>query len=316
MSYFVNEESVEKSDHGLWAEKYRPKDLSTYICDDQLKIVLGTYIEKKDISQLLLFGNAGSGKTTLAKILTSKIPCDVLYVNASDNTGVDFIRDRIRPFAASSGFNDLKIVILDEMDYLSVNAQASLRNMMESFSKTTRFIMTCNYVEKVIPALISRCQVYEISPPNKKDVAIYLKHILDNEQIKYQLSDLKTIVDSFYPDIRKIINYSQQTSSSGEIVHIKKQSSSYDLQKQIIGILETKPKDSFNTIRQSVADAGIRTFEELYKCLFDSLDVYGGNKKVELTLTIAEYSFQNSMVVDKEITFMACIASILKLLKL
>lgn len=200
-------------------------------------------------------------------------------------------------------------------DFLSISAMSSLRNIMETFSKTTRFILTCNYVEKIIPALISRCQVYEISPPNKKDVAIYLKKILDNEKIEYDVTDLKTIVNDFYPDVRKIINYSQQTSSNGKIVHVKKQNASFDLQSKIIELLKTKEKGTFNSIRQLISDSGVRTYEDLYKCLFDNLNEYGNNKTVELTITIAEYSFQNAMVVDKEITFMACVASVLKILK-
>lgn len=315
MSFFEETKQPKINDHGLWAEKYRPRDLSTYIADDAFKKILQSYIDKKEIPHILLYGPAGTGKTSIAKILTSNIQCDCLYVNASDNTGVDFIREKIRPFAASSGFNDLKIVILDESDFLSVHAMSSLRNMMETFSKTTRFILTCNYVEKIISPLISRCQVYEVTPPTKKDVAVYLKHILDSEQITYEMLDLKKIVEDYYPDVRKIINYAQQTSSEGKIVHIKKQSATHNLQNQIVDLLIQKKKGTFNEIRQLISDSGIKMFEELYKTLFDNLDKYGENKKVEITLTIAEYSYQNAMVVDKEITFMACIASILKILK-
>lgn len=114
MSFFTQEHSETNNDHGLWAEKYRPRDLSTYICDSNLKSNLKKYIDKKEIPHILFYGSPGGGKTTAAKLLTSNIPCDCLYVNASDNTGVDFIRDKIRPFAASSGFNDLKVVTLDE----------------------------------------------------------------------------------------------------------------------------------------------------------------------------------------------------------
>lgn len=319
MDFFETEDVItdESSHHGIWAEKYRPKDLKNYIADASLKEIMNSFIEKKEICHLLLHGKPGCGKTSLAKILASNIKCDLLYVNASDNTGIDFVRDKIRPFAASTGFNDLKIVILDECEYISLNAQSSLRNLMETFSLNTRFILTCNYVEKIISPLISRCQVFEIEPPSKKDVAVYLKNILDNEKIKYDLLDIKRIVVDFYPDVRKIINYTQQSCLNGEIKHIKVQKSGDDINNYILDQLKDNTKSSFNNIRQHIADSGLRTFDDLYKSIFNNIDILCENKLdivPDITITIAEYTFQSSMVVDKEITFMACIASLLKLL--
>lgn len=314
MSFFVENKSVETEQHSLWAEKYRPVTLENYICNEQLRGVLTDFINKKDIPHLLFYGNAGTGKTTLAKILTKNIPCDVMYVNASDNTGVDFVRDKIRPFASSMGFYDLKVVILDESDYMSAASQASLRNLMETYSKTTRFILTCNYVEKIISPLISRCQVFQIEPPAKKDVALYTKNILDKETVKYELSDLKTVVDSFYPDIRKIVNFIQQSSTNGSLKLVKNQSANFDLKTKLIDLLKGSKTNlkAFNEIRQLIADAGTKSFDELYSELYDKSGEFAPGKEIAVIIEVAEYMYQSNMVVDKEITFMACIAKLIK----
>lgn len=313
MSFFAEEKSVE-TQHSLWAEKYRPDTVNNYICNDQLRSIIKDFISKNDIPHLLLHGNAGTGKTTLAKILTKNIQCDVMYVNASDNTGVDFVRDRIRPFASSMGFYDLKIVILDESDYMSSASQASLRNLMETYSKNTRFILTCNYAEKIISPLISRCQVFQIEPPAKKDVAIYAKNILDKESITYELSDLKIVLDNFYPDIRKIVNFLQQSSTNGTLKLIKTQSVSLDLKNKLIDLLKSCKTNGkvFNEIRQLIADAGTKSFDELYSELYNKCGEFASGKESQIIIEIAEYVYRSSMVVDKEITFMACIAKVIK----
>jgi replication factor C small subunit len=314
MSFFEEEKSVNVEEHSLWAEKYRPDVVENYICNEQLRSILKDFISKKDIPHLMLHGNAGTGKTTLAKILTKNIPCDVMYVNASDNTGVDFVRDKIRPFASSMGFYDLKIVILDESDYMSASSQASLRNLMETYSKSTRFILTCNYVEKIINPLISRCQVFNIEPPAKKDVAIYAKNILDAETVKYELSDLKTVVDNFYPDIRKIVNFLQQSSTNGSLKLVKVQGASFDLKNKLIALLKECKTNSkvFGEIRQLIADSGTKSFDELYGELYNKCEDFSFGKEINVIIEVAEYMYQSNMVVDKEITFMACIAKIIK----
>lgn len=318
MNFFETEEEQSSiENHGIWAEKYRPSNLNQYIADDSVKQVMQSFIDKKQLPHLMLHGNPGCGKTSLAKILVSHINCDLLYVNASDNNGIDFVRDKIRPFAASAGFNDLKIVILDEFDFSSISAQSSLRNLMETYSATTRFILTCNYIEKIIDPIISRCQVFKIEPPSKKQVAIYLKNILDSENVKYDLIDIKTIVVDFYPDVRKIVNYAQQSCLDGKINHIQTKKVGTKINEHILHELKKNNEKSFSNIRQAVADSEVKSFDELYRMLFSSSEeICDKNESLVpmLITTIAEYSFQNSMVVDKEITFMACIASILKLL--
>ena len=167
--------------HSLWVEKYRPTDLSTYIGNEHLKSKVSVYLESEDVPHLLLYGRAGTGKTTLAKIITKNIDCDYMYINASDENKVDDVRNKIKTFASSVGFKSLKVIILDECDYLTPNAQAALRNLMETFSKHCRFILTCNYVERIIDPIQSRCQSYKVIPPSKKEVAQQMVHILTEE---------------------------------------------------------------------------------------------------------------------------------------
>ena len=198
--------------HTLWTEKYRSQTLDQYIGNDELKNTIQSWIIKNDIPHLLLHGKAGTGKTTLAKLITQNINCDMMYINASDENGIDTIRDKVKSFASTSTFQPLKVVILDESDYLTINAQASLRNIIETFSAKTRFILTCNYVERIIEPLQSRCQAFKIETLSKPDIARHLVSILEAENTTYNLPDISAIVTNFYPDIRKIINVTQPVS--------------------------------------------------------------------------------------------------------
>ncbi len=203
--------------HSLWVEKYRPSTMDTYIGNEHLKSKVSIYLESGDLPHLLLFGKAGTGKTTLAKLLVKNIECDYLYINASDETGVDNVRNKVKSFASTIGFKDLKIIILDECDYISPNAQAALRNVMEIFSKHCRFILTCNYVERIIDPIQSRCQSFQIIPPSKSDVAKHLHSILIKENIMDSIEDIKVLVDTGYPDIRRVINSAQRNVVNGKL---------------------------------------------------------------------------------------------------
>ena len=186
----------------LWVEKYRPTTLEEYVGNETIKNKIADYLKQGSIQNLLFHGVAGTGKTTLAKLIAKNLNCDLLYINASDERGIDTIRDKIIPFASSMSFNDVKIVILDEADYITPQAQATLRNTIEACSKTTRFIFTCNYLERIISPLQSRCQTFEIIPPSKLNIVKHLKDIIDGENIKVNVNDLAIVVNNFYPDIR------------------------------------------------------------------------------------------------------------------
>ncbi len=237
----------------LWTEKYRPSSIDTYIGNEHLLDKVSVYLESGDLPHLLLYGRAGTGKTTLAKILVKNIECDYLYINASDENNVDTVRTKVKNFASTVGFKDYKIIILDECDYITPNAQAALRNLMETFSKHCRFILTCNYVERIIEPIQSRCQSFQITPPSKKDVAVHLSNILQNENVKFEIDDVATIVNGTYPDIRKVINTSQRNVVSNSLKLDTGSIIQNDYKLKLLEILKTQDKkNAFKNIRQTI----------------------------------------------------------------
>ena len=304
-----------QQENTLWVETFRPDTLDGYIGNEHIIDKAKIWIQSGDVPHLLFYGSAGTGKTTLAKIIANAVDADIMYINASDENSVDNVRTKIKSFASSVGFRKIKVIILDEADFLSPEAQAALRNMMETYSLTTRFILTCNYVEKIIPALVSRCQTYKIEPLSKKEVAVHIKTILDKETVQYTPEDLGYIVNTYYPDIRKILNYSQQSVIDGKIKISELNSTNVDVKNKIVDLLKSRSSTAFNDIRQLVADSDIKHYEEIYEVLFDKVDEYSNNKQTLVILTLAEYIYQSAMVVNREITFMACIAKLLKDLK-
>ena len=255
----------------LWVEKYRPTTLENYVGNEVIKSKIKDYLKQGSIQNLLFHGVAGTGKTTLAKLIAKNLNCDLLYLNASDERGIDTIREKIQPFALSMGFNDVKIVILDEADYLTPQAQATLRHTIEACSATTRFILTCNYLERIISPLQSRCQTLEIKPPSKQDVAWRCVDICKDEKVDIDNIALKTIVNAYYPDIRKIIN-TIQGSVVNHVVKLDEASLKDDLNDQVIQSLSNKNK--LSEIRQILADSGSREFDNLFKALYDNLDKF------------------------------------------
>ena len=304
---------IQNKEHSLWVEKYRPDTLEGYVGNEHILEKVKIYIENEDVPHLLLYGQAGTGKTTLAKIITNQIDCDVMYVNASDENSVDAVRDKIRGFASSMGFRKWKVVILDESDYLTPNAQAALRNLMETFSKTTRFILTCNYVEKIIDPIQSRCQTFAITPPSKKEVAIRLKDILDTEEVKYQMGDLAILVNSGYPDIRRVLNAGQRQVVSGKLKIDKTSTIQANYMDEVLSVLKSNEnvKTSFLKIRKIVADSKVRDFTPFYRFMYDEIDNYANGKIGNTILKIADGQYKDASVVDKEINIMAMLLEIL-----
>jgi|TARA_R100001460_G_scaffold1654_3_gene6043 replication factor C small subunit len=304
---------IQTKENTLWVEKYRPDTLDGYVGNEHIIEKVKIYIENEDVPHLLLYGQAGTGKTTLAKIITNQIDCDVMYVNASDENSVDAVRDKIRGFASSMGFRKWKVIILDESDYLTPNAQAALRNLMETFSKTTRFILTCNYVEKIIDPIQSRCQTFSITPPSKKEVAIRLADILKTENVEYVMGDIAVLVNSGYPDIRRVLNAAQRQVVGG-VMKIDKTSTiqaNYMDDVKIELMSKDDVKTSFTNIRQIIADSKVKDFTPFYRFLYDEVDTYGGSRVGNTILTIAEAQYKDASVVDKEINVMSMLLQIL-----
>jgi len=320
MDFIVQEQTQVKKDHPIWVERYRPDNLIDYIGNESVKETCKIYVQKQDVPHLLFFGPPGTGKTSLAKILTKNINCDVLYVNASDANGVDDVRFKFKSFAQGSGFRPLKVAILDEADRLTSEAQGALRNLMETYSSHTRFILTCNYVEKIIPAIVSRCQTFEIKPISKPDVAKKLVHILKTEKINFVIEDIKFIVETYYPDIRKIINFAQQSNLNGTIKIYINNAADLDFENKLINIIQNSgdPATSLNEIRQLISDhVDPDSLETTYRFLMDKVDVYAKGKEAMVILRLAEGLKDSSSLISKvrDIPFLACIYNILNDLK-
>jgi replication factor C small subunit len=300
--------------HGIWNEKYRPTSLDSYIGNEHLKSKVKIFIETNDPPHLLFYGRSGTGKTTLSKIIANSIECDYLYINASDENSVDVVRDKIKGFASTLGFKALKVIILDECDYITPNAQAALRNLMETFSRHCRFILTCNYVERIIDPIQSRCQSFQIVPPSKKEVAIHLSDILKNENVKFEVDDIATIINGSYPDIRKVINTSQRQVVGGILRMDAREIILNDYKLQILEVLKSSKskKETFTEIRQILADAKVTDFADFFRLLYDEVDSYGSGHIAEVILLIAKYEQSDSQVVDKEINSMAMLIEILQ----
>ena len=300
----------------IWVEKYRPSSLDTYIGNEHLKSKVEIYLESGDLPHLLLYGKAGTGKTTLAKILVNNIECDYLYINASDENSVDTVRNKVRQFASTVGFKDLKIIILDECDYITPNAQAALRNLMETFSKHCRFILTCNYVERIIDPIQSRWQSFQVIPPFKSEVAKHLHNILVQENVMDSMEDIKVLEDSGYPDIRRVINSAQRNVVNGQLKLDTSSIIQNDYKLKLLKILETQnKKNAFKDIRQLLVDNKITDFADLFRLLYDEVDNYGKGHVAECILIIARYELSDSQVVDKEINAMAMIIELLGVIK-
>ncbi len=292
----------------LWVEKYRPQTLEEYVGNETIKNKIADYLKQGSIQNLLFHGVAGTGKTTLAKLIAKNLNCDLLYINASDERGIDTIRDKIIPFASSMSFNDVKIVILDEADYITPQAQATLRNTIESCSATTRFIFTCNYLERIISPLQSRCQTFEITPPSKEEVFKKLEFILDEEGMLDYVIPIE-IINTYYPDIRKIINTTQGSIVDGQVKIDDNSLKNTQLGDLVVNAFINSA--TLTEIRQILADSGAREFDDLFKYIYDRSLAMFGDKEGEAILIIAKYQYEYTFVLEKEI----CIAAMLNKLR-
>lgn len=302
--------------NNLFIEKYRPKTLTEYVGNEDIKDRCKTFIDNNEIPHLLFYGKAGTGKTTLAKILVNHIECDYIYINASDENNVETVRNKIKGFASTIGFKKWKVIVLDEADYLTPQAQAILRNLMETFSSTTRFILTGNYVEKIIEPINSRCQTFKIQPPSMKDIAIRVSTVLKEEGVTFNPIDVKTIIENDYPDIRKILGDIQSNIVGDKLQLSKDLLSVNDTENKVIDILTSNgsKKDKFTQIRQLLLDSGTNDYSNLYSLLYRRIDEYGTGNIAPIILQIADGENKSAFAIDKEITAMATIIKILDII--
>lgn len=292
--------------HYLWCEKYRPTTLENYIGNPIFRKDLSKWIEDGTIPNIILSGPRGLGKTTAAKLIVQNIDCDWLYINASSENGIDTIREKVTSFASSATFKPVKIIILDEADFLTSLSQAALRNIIETYSLTTRFIFTCNYFERISDPIQSRLERYELAPPTKQELAQKCKEILDIENIKYDVQDIVDLVKLTYPDIRQTIIKLQSFSKDGELIVTD---SSSDISKISDELIENLKNKKFTNIRKIVINLQLRDYTELYQLLSDRLDEFTSN--ILVPWYIAESLYHSSSSPNPQITFFGLISRII-----
>jgi replication factor C small subunit len=299
---------VNTRENTLLNERYRPDNLDNYVGNSNLKSTLAKQLSQNDIQNYLFYGPAGTGKTTLAKLIVNNLDCDSLYINASDERGIETIRDKVSGFASVASIKPLKVVILDESDFLTIQAQASLRNVIETFSRTTRFILTCNFVERIIDPIQSRCQTFKIVPPTKKEVAVHIAGICDKENIGYEIPAIGQLVNKYYPDIRKMLNTVQASTIDGylQLDDSLLVSSSY-----MNSVLDELKNNNYKNIRQIIADSGVDDYEELFRFLYDNSSEYMPGKEGTAAILINEHLYKSNFRIDKEINLMSLIQNLI-----
>lgn len=299
----------------LWVEKYRPKKISEYVFRDEAqKKQVESWLKSGAIPHLLFSGVAGTGKTTLAKVLLWELNVDwgdVLEINASVTNGVDEVRDKINNFATTMPFGEYKYVLLDEADYLSPNAQAALRGVMEKYSNSCRFLLTCNYPHKIIPALHSRCQGFHIQSLDRTEFTARLAEILVTEGVEVDLETLDLYVGAGYPDLRKTINLTQQNSQEGVLK--KPQVSDVGTSDYMIVAIDLFRKGKIAEARKLVcSNAQTEDYEGLFRMLYENLEWWGDDLETQkkAVLIIRNALVNHVAIADAEINLSACLVEL------
>ena len=292
----------------IWCEKYRPSTLDDIVLDKSTRSYFTKVKEEENIPNVLFVGRPGIGKTTLAKIIVNDLlKCQYLYINASDENGIDTIRTKVLNFAQTKSlFGNIKIIILDECDGLSIDAQKALRNSIEEYHDLTRFVLTANYKHKIIPALQSRCQVFDINY-DKNEYISKLISIVKSENVKINKEQFTKIANTCYPDFRKGINALQKYFlSDGNDESIFNANEFFD------GLHELLTQKKYTVIRKHIIEHESlfnNDYDELFKRLFDYLyqSSISEDKKRDCLITVSRYFYQNSQCIDQEINFYSCI---------
>lgn len=303
------------SEHMLWIEKYRPQTIQDCILPDALKNTFQEYVTRKEIPNLLLCGTAGVGKTTVARALCQEVGCDYIIINGSDENGVDAVRTKIKNYASSMSLHGgRKVVILDEADYLTPNAQAILRAGIEEFASNCSFIFTCNFKNRIIDPLHSRCAVidFKANGSKAKMAAAFFQrvcNILDNEKVSYDKQVVAAVITKHFPDNRRILNELQRYSASGTIDKGILASVSDVQLGELTKALSSKDFASARKwVTNNLDNDPARIFRTLYDGLYDQLK---GGSVPQLVLILAKYQYQSAFVADHEINLMACLTEIM-----
>lgn len=301
----------------LWVEKYRPKNIEGYVFRDEAqKKQIKTWIKDKTIPHLLFSGNAGIGKTTLAKLLFNELEVneyDILEINASRTNSVDDVRDRIVNFVQMIPFGDFKVVLLDEADYLSPNAQAALRGVMEEYHTTSRFILTCNYPNRIIPAIHSRCQGFHIGKIDQTEFTARVAEILINEEVKPNLDILDTYVKATYPDLRKCINMVQMNVQDRSLLAPNEgDTGESDWKLDMVELFKAgKIQEARKLLCGSVRP---EEMEDIYRWLYDNIELFGNDEQQDQAVLIIKQGLvDHTLVVDPEINLAATLIRLSRL---
>ncbi len=293
----------------LWVEKYRPKSVDGYVFkDNTLKSQIEQWIKEKAIPHLLFSGNAGTGKTTLAKVLLNEIgieETDILFANGSkEGRKIEWV-DKLISFCQTMPFGEFKVVLIDEADYLNPHSvQPALRNLMEDYSRSVRFILTCNYPNKIIPPLHSRCQQVHIEKTDLTEFTARVATILVEEDIEFDLDTLDSYVKGTYPDLRKCINNVQMNSLTGKLIIPSEVDSSADYRVEMVDLFK---KGKISEARKLVCgQAGPEEMEDVYRWLYDNIELFGDEAKQEKAILIIKQGLvDHTLVSDPEINLAA-----------
>ena len=301
----------------LWVEKYRPKTIQDYVWQSEIqRQQVQTWIADKSIPHILFSGSAGVGKTTMAKVLINELgieSADVLEINASRNNSVDDVRNSVTNFSSTMPWGDFKVILMDEADYLSPNAQAALRGVMEEYHTTSRFILTCNYPNRIIPALHSRCQGFHIAKVDTNEFTARVAEILIAEGVQPDLDTLDTYVKASYPDLRKCINTVQMNSQDGKL--LKPNESDKNEADWKLEMVELFKAGDITKARKLVcASARAEEMEEVYRWLYDNIELFGNEENQDkATIIIKQGLVDHTLVVDPEINLAATLIKLARL---